>query len=213
MDAVLFNFNDLILVMTAVLSVMLACLLFIFHESDRRLSSYLLGTFLLLYALIPLDKVITYGAQFHLVALNASRNLFLIGNAALLLEGALLYLYVQSLTKKGFQLQRRHLLHLIPFVLYVIYAYILYYQYNDLTKYRLIVSLELFDHWSFKYFYLIRDSIRVGYGIAGIYALYEYRAVIRGKFSEIQRIDMQWLVSIVVGFLLYRAWMFIESLY
>jgi AraC-like DNA-binding protein len=213
MDAVLFNFHDMILIMTAVLSVMLACLLFIFHESERRLSSYLLGSFLLLYAIIPLDKVITYGTEFHLVALNTSRNLFLIGNAALLLEGVLLYLYVQSLTKKGFELQRKHLLHLIPLAIYLAYAYNLYYQYDDLTKYRLIVTLELFDHWSFKYFYLIRDSIRVGYGIAGIYALYEYRAVIRGKFSEIQRIDMQWLVSIVVGFLLYRAWMFIESLY
>jgi AraC-like DNA-binding protein len=173
MDAVLFNFHDMILIMTAVLSVMLACLLFIFHESERRLSSYLLGSFLLLYAIIPLDKVITYGTEFHLVALNTSRNLFLIGNAALLLEGVLLYLYVQSLTKKGFELQRKHLLHLIPLAIYLVYAYILYYQYDDLTKYRLIVTLELFDHWSFKYFYLIRDSIRVGYGIAGIYALYE----------------------------------------
>jgi AraC-like DNA-binding protein len=213
MNAVLFNFHDMILFMMAMLSVMLACLLFIFHETDKRISSYLLGSFLLLYAIIPLDKMITYGEEFHLVALNASRNIFLIGNAAMLLEGALLYLYVQSLTKKGFQLQQKHLLHLIPFAVYAVYAYILYYQYDDLTKYRLIVSLEVFNHWSFKYFYLIRDSIRVGYGIAGIYALFEYQAVIRGKFSEIQRIDMQWLVSIVVGFLLYRAWMFIESLY
>jgi AraC-like DNA-binding protein len=213
MDAVLFNFHDMILFMMAMLSVMLACLLFIFHETDKRISSYLLGSFLLLYAIIPLDKMITYGAEFHSVALNASRNIFFFGNAAMLLEGALLFLYVQSLTKKGFQLQRKHLLHLIPLVIYAIYAYILYYQYDDLTKYRLIVSLEIFNHWSFKYFYLIRDSVRIGYGIAGIYALFEYQAVIRGKFSEIQRIDMQWLVSIVVGFLLYRAWMFIESLY
>src|SRR5688500_8371245 len=166
MDAVLFNFHDMILFMMAMLSVMLACLLFIFHETDKRISSYLLGSFLLLYAIIPLDKMITYGAEFHSVALNTSRNIFFFGNAAMLLEGALLFLYVQSLTKKGFHLQRKHLLHLAPLAIYAIYAYILYYQYDDLTKYRLIVSLEIFNHWSFKYFYLIRDSVRIGYGIA-----------------------------------------------
>lgn len=203
----------MILFVTAILSGMLACMLFIFHATDRRLSNYLLGFFLLLYAVISLDKLITYGEEFRYVALETSTNLFLIGNAALLLEGPLLYLYVRSVSQKGFRLRRRHLLHLIPLLLYAAYAYALYYQYDDLTKYRLMVTLEVFNHWSFKYFNVIRDSLRVAYGIAGIYALFEYQAVIREKFSEIQKIDMQWLVSIVVGFLLYRAWMFIESTY
>lgn len=203
----------MVLFVTAVLSAMLACMLFIFHGADRRLSNYLLGLFLLLYAVISLDKLVTYGEEFRYVALEISTNFFLIGNAAFLLEGPLLYLYVRSVSKKGFRLRRRHLLHLIPLLCYVVYAYLIYYQYDDLTQYRLMVTLEVFNHWSFKYFNVIRDSLRVAYGIAGIYALFEYQAIIRERFSEIQKIDMQWLVSIVVGFLLYRAWMFIESMY
>ena len=92
MSAVIFNFHDVILLMTAVLSGMLALLLFVIHPSEKNPSNYLLGYFLLLYVIIPIDKLVTYGTAFKYVVLSLTPNLFLMGGGALLLEGPALYL-------------------------------------------------------------------------------------------------------------------------
>ncbi|GIX22401.1 MAG: hypothetical protein KatS3mg121_1184 [Gammaproteobacteria bacterium] len=213
MNQVLFNFHDMIHFVTAVLAGLLAVLLCLFPGNERRLSHYLLGAVLLMYAVIALDKLVTYSEEVRYVLLEHSTNWFLWGNAALLLEAPLLYGYVRTVADKRFRLEPKHLLHLVPCLLYLVYVWFLYYRYDELTEYRLMVGLGVYDHWTFKYFYLIRDSLRVAYGVAGIYVLFEYQRAIRQRFSEIDKIDMQWLVIIVVGFLLYRAWMFIESVY
>ena len=213
MSTVLFNFHDLVLLTTAVLSGLLACMLFVFQGPDRRISNYLLGAFLLLYAIVPLDKLITYGAEFRYVALEFSLDIYLFGNAALLAEGPLLYLYTRSVAQKEFKLTRYHLLHFIPVVLYFFYAYAMYYRFDEFTKYQLILKLEVFHHWSFSYFHGARDLLRMVYGVMSIYVLFQYQALIRERYSEVRKIDMQWLVRILFGFMIYRSWMFIESFY
>lgn len=213
MGAVIFNFNDVILLMTGVLSGMLALLLFISHVSEKRLSNYLLGSFLLLYVIIPIDKLITYSTAFKYVVLSINPNLFLMGGAALLLEGPVLYLYAKSVAQKNFSLTRRDSLHLIPLVLYLMYVYIMYFRFDASTKYELATTLKVFEHWSFKYFFAARDIIRIVYGILSVMVIVGYRREIRQQFSEIQKIDIQWLMFVVIGFLSLRIWMLLESLY
>jgi AraC-like DNA-binding protein len=200
------------LLMTAALSSMLALLLFS-HVSEKRMSNYLLGSFLLLYAIIPVDKLVTYSSAFKLFVLSISPNLFIIGGSALLLEGPVLYLYAKSVAKKNFQLRRYDSLHLIPFFLYLIYAYFMYFQFDAEAKYELATTLKVFEHWTFKYFFAGRDTIRIIYGILSLMVIIRYRQEIRQQFSEIQKIDMQWLMFVVIGFLSLRCWMLLESLY
>ncbi len=213
MSAVIFNFHDVMLLMTGVLSGMLALLLFVAHVREKRLSNYLLGYFLLLYVVIPLDKLITYSTAFKYFALSYTPNLFLMGGAALLLEGPVLYLYAKSIAQKNFTLNRYDLLHLIPLILYLLYAYIMYFRFDISTKYELATTLKIFEHWSFKYFFASRDLLRIAYGVLSVMVIVRYRSEIRQQFSEVQKIDMQWMMFVVIGFLTLRCWMLLESLY
>jgi AraC-like DNA-binding protein len=201
------------LLMTAVLSGLLAFLLFVSHVSEKRMSNYLLGSFLLLYVIIPVDKLITYSTAFKYAVLSMTPNLFLMGGAALLLEGPALYLYARSVAEKNFALQRRDFLHLIPVLLYLIYVYFMYFRFDVSTKYELATTLKVFEHWSFKYFFASRDIIRIAYGVLSVMVIVRYRREIRQQFSEIQKIDVQWLMFVVIGFLSLRCWMLLESLY
>ena len=213
MNAAVFNFHDLVLVMTAVMSGMLALLLFISNVSDKRQSNYLLGCFLLMYVIIPVDKLITYSTALKPAVLSISPNLFLMGGAALLLEGPILYLYARSVAEKNFTLHRRDLLHLIPLLLYLLYAYFMYFRFDAATKYELATTLKVFEHWSFKYFFLTRDIIRIIYGVLSVRVIILYRREIRQQFSEIQKVDIQWLMFVVIGFLSLRCWALLESIY
>lgn len=212
MSEVVFNINDLVLVMTAIMSGMLALFLAVFRSNAKGVSNYLLVGFMLLYVIIPIDKLITYGESFRAAVLTISPNLFLLGEIALFLEGPILFWYAKSLVYKEFRFRRSDLLHLIPLAIYLVYAYTMFYRFDAAYKVELISTLKVFEHWSFKYFFVFRDWTRVFYSVLALSVVLEYRAEIRERFSQLERIDMNWLLSLVVGFMILRIWMFLESL-
>ena len=100
MDKVLFNFHDLILIITA-----FECLLFgllVGITSAKNLKTLFFVSFLICYALITLHELVFWGERFRLWMLEISPNLFFIAGNAYFIEGALLYLFVKSLLIENF---------------------------------------------------------------------------------------------------------------
>jgi len=126
-----------------------------------------------------------------------------VGGSSYFLMMPFLYLYLRSLCYKDFQLRVAHLLHLAPFVIFVIFSYAAY-SFNSASP-RLASS-----------FFLNQNITRVesltheivlhlqifSYLIASSAVLIGYRRKLREIFSSLDRIDLQWCNILLAGFTL-----------
>lgn len=206
MKEVIFNTHDLVLLMTAWLCVLFAVLL-LTVKREKRQSNMLLAFFLLQQAAIPLDILVLFGEKFHDIALGWSPNLFYVFGFGYWLEAPFLLWYTRSLVYKDYQLTRRDLWYLLPFVAYLIYQILFYYRLEFAAKLQLQQEYDLFlaPHYM-NYVTLFREVFRAALGVICLIEIQRYRKHLRTNYSDIEQIDLSWLRLLVIGFLGIRAW-------
>ncbi|AWF80474.1 AraC family transcriptional regulator [Microbulbifer sp. A4B17] len=206
MDALLFNFHDIVLIMTSYQCALFALLLLVIRR-ERRFSNTLLALFLFSQAAIPLDILINFGDGFRSWSIETSPDLFFVFGAAYWLEGPLLLWYTRSLTREGFRISRLDLWYLLPFLLAVVFEYFSYWQFDSETKTAMLrgenlTTGSMFDHL----LGLARESLRVLFGVLCFFEVRRCRRQIRDNHSSIEKIDLTWLLVLIWGFLLVRIW-------
>ena len=206
MDRVIFNTHDVILLMTAYQCILFAFLLVTMH-GEKWLSNLLLALFLLQQAAIPLDILVSFGAQFRFIALEFSPNLFYVFGFGYWLEAPLLLWYTRSLVYKNYRLKQSDILYLLPFVAYLMYQMFFYYSLDFSAKKQLQEGYDLFvaPHYM-NYVTLFREIFRVILGLMCLYEIRRYRHHLKRNFSAIEKQDLSWLTILVVGFTGLRAW-------
>ena len=100
-QSVLFNFHDLILLMTAMQCLFFGILLFA-TNTQRLKSTLFLAAFLFAHALIPLNELIMWGAAFKAQVRESWPSIYFIPAVAYYIDGALLYFCIKSLIFKDF---------------------------------------------------------------------------------------------------------------
>ena len=128
-------------------------------------------------------------------------HIFYIGESFEFLLGPSLYLYARSLAYRDFKLNKRHALHLIPFVIHVIIMSTKFHIYGADTKLRLLQS------GLFSYFEYILNSTSIYlhfliYSAATLTIIYIYRSELKNLYSSIDKIKLSWLSLLVTGFIL-----------
>lgn len=206
MEETIFNTHDVVLLMTAYQCILFAILLLTVRR-ERRLTNTLLALFLLQQAAIPLDILISFGAEFRAIALEWSPNLFYIFGFGYWLEGPLLLWYTRSLVYKDYRLTARDLLYLIPFFLYLLHQILFYYSLDFGTKKDLQQGYDL--HYAphyMNYVTLFRELFRVALGVMCLLEIRRYGKHIKHNYSDIDKLDLSWLKLLVIGFLGIRIW-------
>jgi AraC-like DNA-binding protein len=206
MYSVIFNTHDVVLLMTAYQCILFAILLLTIKR-EKPLSNFFLAFFLLQQAAIPLDILISFGAEFRNVALNWSPNLFYVFGFGYWLEAPFLLWYTRSLIYKDYRLTKKDLVYLIPFFSYLIYQVLFYYQLELQDKQHLQEVYNLFSapHYM-NYVTLFREVFRAALGVICILEIKRYSQHIKTNFSDIERLDLTWLKILVIGFLVIRVW-------
>lgn len=206
MDRVIFNTHDVVLLMTAYQCILFAILL-VSANSEKRLSNIFLALFLLQQAAIPLDILISFGAEFRYVALEFSPNLFYVFGFGYWLEAPLLLWYTRSLVYKNYRLTRWDLFYLLPFFAYLIYQIFFYYGLEFTAKKQLQETYDLFIAPQYmNYVTLFRELFRVVLGILCLVEIRRYRRHLKHNYSAIEKLDLSWLTMLVVGFTVLRIW-------
>lgn len=206
MEMVIFNTHDVVLLMTAYQCILFAILL-LTVKREKHISNIFLALFLLQQAAIPLDILISFGAEFRHVALSWSPNLFYVFGFGYWLEGPFLLLYTRSLVYKNYKPTRRDYLYLIPFFAYLIYQILFYYSLNATAKFQLQAHYNLFLAPKYmNYVTLFRELFRVALGFLCLAEIKRYNDHIKTNFSNIDKIDLSWLKLLVLGFLAIRTW-------
>ncbi|NHN37184.1 AraC family transcriptional regulator [Pseudomaricurvus alcaniphilus] len=201
MGTVLFNLNDIVLLMTIVFAVVFSTML-ILGQAMNRMSVILLSGFMLSHALISVHELTYYAIQFRYEVLDLSPNLFFIGNFAYCLDAPFIYLYVKSITQKEFSLNRADALHLIPLGLFLVYMVVNYYGLEHAQKVDIIKSWTLTTSWHYVITETIIKVIRILYLAGCLKLINEYYEAHKGSRSELVSVEINWLKLLAKGFLL-----------
>jgi AraC-like DNA-binding protein len=211
MYQVIFNTHDVVLLMTAYQCILFALLLLTIKR-EKYIRNAFLAVFLLQQAAIPLDILISFGAEFRHIAIEWSPDLFYVFGFGYWLEGPLLLWYTRSLIYKDYHLRLKDIIYLLPFIAYAGYQLIFYYSLDVLDKktiqeqYDLTVAPQIMN-----YVTLFRELFRVALGVICLIEIKRYTQHIRTNFSDIDKIDLTWLKILVIGFLAIRFWAVLVS--
>lgn len=200
MDFVVFNFHDVILLMTAMLCGFFALLL-IATNPPKNISNYFLAAFLVAHAFIPLHELIMWGAEFKLQVRAHAPGIYFIGGFAYYLDAVLLYFYVKSLVFRDFRLRPIDFLHLLPLTLFSVSMLAVFYRFPAEVRLAWINSEE----FVYSQYYIGMDFfckfLRVGYCVAGFLLIFKYKDILKNTHSNIKKVDILWLKILVMGFL------------
>jgi len=201
MNQVVFNFHDVILLMTAMLCAFFALLL-ILTNPPKNIINYFLAAFLIAHACIPLHELILWGAEFKLSVRAHLPQIYFVGAFAYYLDAVLLYFYVKSLVFRDFQLRRKDYLHLLPFVLFALFMLFAFYRYPAATRLEWINSETFAYSPGYIGMDLLIKCLRIGYCLAGFLLIFKYKDLLKNTHSNIEKLDILWLKILVVGFTL-----------
>jgi AraC-like DNA-binding protein len=200
MNQVVFNFHDVILLMTAMLCVLFSALL-VATNPPKNISNYFLAAFLLTHAFIPLHELMMWGAEFKNTVRNNWPQIYFLAGFAYYLDAALLYFYVKSLIFRDFHIRTKDYCHLIPFALFAIFMGVAFYSHPFAERLNWIKN-EIFVY-SPQYITIdfICKVMRVIYCIACLRLILKYKSLLKATHSNIEKVDVSWLSLLVIGFL------------
>jgi AraC-like DNA-binding protein len=211
MYQVIFNTHDVVLLMTAYQCILFAILL-LSIKREKPISNFFLAFFLLQQAAIPLDILISFGAEFRNIALSWSPNLFYIFGFGYWLEAPFLLWYTRSLIYKNYKLTKKDWWYLTPFIVYLVHQLLFYYSLELKDKQHLQEMYDLFSAPQYmNYVTLFREIFRAALSVLCIIEIRRYVHHIKTNFSDIERLDLTWLNILVVGFLLIHLWAVLVS--
>ncbi len=120
----------------------------------------------------------------------------------LLLYGPLLWFYIKSLTTKNFKFKYFHLLHFLPFVIFLTLHYFNFLRLSAEEKILLTQNESFTTTIFFKIRGLSIAVFSIGYNIWALILLQKHRQNIESQFSNIEDLDLKWLKTFAIASLI-----------
>ena len=200
-SSVLFNFHDVILLMTAMQCLFCFLLLCLTIDRNKR-STLFLALFLLAHALIPINELVMWGAEFKMTARDLFPSLYFFPMVAYYIDGALLYLCFKALVFKDFSLTKIDLFHFIPLMAYITFIGLVFYSKPQEIRLEMINSESFVYSASYVYMEFLSKLIRVFYAFACFSLISRYSSRLQDTNSNMEKVHLSWLRALVIGFLL-----------
>ena len=182
LSSVLFNFHDVILLMTAMQC--LFCFLLLCITMDRNTKSTLfLALFLFAHALIPINELIMWGAEFKVTVRTMLPSLYFAPAIAYYIDGALLFLCFKALVFKNFSLAKTDLLHLIPLLTYILFIWLAFYSQPEYLRLDMISTESFVYSANYVYMEFFSKLVRVFYAIACYLLVSQYSSLLQDTNS------------------------------
>ncbi len=191
--------SSLLLVLSFIVLFQLAFVSYFLFSSrkGRRLSNYLLAFFFLSLGAGLMDFVLL-----KLEVFDRYQDFAFLLNSLVLLHPPLLYLYVQSLTRKGFRLKVSHLLHTWAVILGLGLLVPFYYLKSDEVQQFVLEGVQEGERSVFIVISIVGLIYEIAYLGAVKYELRNYRKRLRQHFSNTDKINLTWLNYMVNIFII-----------
>lgn len=199
----IFNIHDVVLLMTVA-----ECFLLVIFQAilpvKNKLANRLLSTFLLSIAITSACVLILWNDDVKLFELFDQHWLPYFLVIAQLMKGPLLLFYVVALTEDAFALARRHLLHLIPPAIAVLWLAVFQIDSTDL-RFRTLGMTETQRQIANGVWHFIK-IMPFFYALAAVNRVRLYRIGLHDQYSNFSSTEPTWLNTLSLGFLF--AWSF-----
>lgn len=169
-----------------------------FTKKESSVSDKILSGWLFLLGF----EFLTCGLDYEIYGQPLLSSSFLLFNPAL-------YLYVKSLTKAGFRLRLIQLLHLLPFIIFEVTAYILkeplsllsYFNKEGNFTYRIIFGTATIISWSV-------------YNPLSLLLVHKHRISLQNEISNIEKNEkLGWLLGVSIFYVVYCILAFILTIF
>lgn len=199
-QTVLFNFHDVILLMTVMQCFFFGTLLYI-TNTNRVKSTLFLTAFLFAHALIPANELMMWGAEFKMQVRQAWPSLYFIPEIAYYLDGALLFFCIKSLVFRDFTLKKVDFIHLLPLVAFIVFMLTMYYSHPYEERLQMLFSESFVYSSGYVGMELFSKVLRAFYAISCFVLISKYKSRLQDTHSNIEKVHINWLNGLVVGFL------------
>jgi len=193
--------------------VIFAVLLFWRWYEKRKISDLLLGLLLLILCYHRTTYTIGF-MDWYDTFRNTKINYYLIHFG--LSTGPLLYLYVKSVTTSGFKLDRIHLWHFLPQILFIVYRLFIFgYDASqpgfDSTQNGILMSG--FNNQIFEVFYGTFFKFQMVLYLAfTVQLFYQYRQKIYQYYSNAYQLELNWLRNFLAIYIILFVYDVVETL-
>lgn len=151
--------------------------------SKRRQSNHILSVFMFSNALLMIYFLVSILNIFNIPSISIFYYLL----------GPLMYLYVRSMCVKNFSLKPVEWLHGIVFAGMILFVF-------GNAIFLGETSGELWNYNEYLVSQIILHAQIVFYIVASILSIYKYRREIKNHFSALEKINLSWLLLIIVAF-------------
>ncbi len=117
------------------------------------------------------------------------------------LWGPALYFYLRSLLSKAFRFEKKHVVHIIPFILAWIYFMSVYHFRSAETKMEILSFIKHYFSVNQVIFVGILHILVAGYMCASLLILWRYRASLKHFYSTLEKVNFSWLSLVLFGFI------------
>jgi AraC-like DNA-binding protein len=208
-EVALFNINDISLLFSGFLALVLACLLFFSQPQGRIQKIYwqLLALFFFLGALRTLDTLLYSNINVRDSLALVSANFFFVFGLAFFLQGPLLLWFTRANMIRVFTLDRRCLLHLLPAACYLLFVYQIFHRLAPDQKLQYLHDwVHVVSDPYFEGLIWAQRLIVLGYSAFCVFQLYQYKCSLQSHYYELNKVDLHWLKLLLVGFFLVSSW-------
>lgn len=187
--------------MTAMQCLFFAVLLLV-TNTGKQPSTYFLAAFLFAHAFIPLHELVLWGAEFKFTVRELLPQVYFLGGFAYYLDGMLLFFCVKSLIFRDFSLRPRDTVHLLPFVLALLYMSAVFFRLPLEQRLELISSETLVYGWHYVLVEFLCKGLRVAYCLWSLLLIVKYTQRLKSTHSNVEKVDVTWIRTLVFGFML-----------
>ncbi len=166
------------------------------HGKGNKRNNSLLGVLFLLFAISWTDFTVrVMGVMLPLPLLH------LLDDGFFFLYGPVLYFYVQGVVYRDFAFKKRHIIHLLPYLLYTSYLTYHVFLLDAATQSEIAQKVDTMGLPAWIYVVGILPYLHiVAYLWFSRHTILQYQTVIREKFSSVDSINLEWLSFMVKAF-------------
>lgn len=171
-------------------------IIFLFtSRKGKKISNRILGLFFLLLAINIGDGILSIAGFYEKFPQWAHLE-----DGFIFLFGPLLYFYTCSVVYRDFAFQRKHIIHLVPFVVSSI-SLLTFYHIQSVSKQRFIESAVVRRELPPAFYFIVGLIYLhiIAYIIISLQKVLQYRDEIKQKFSSTYKINLEWLVFLLIS--------------
>lgn len=203
---VLFNFNDIALLLVIFNCLIFSCIL-LAVKRGKRSSNSLLALFILVFGLAALDTLIYWSAPLKQALFSDASTLFFVFKFGLLAQGPLLYLYTRSVIYTDFTFNTKTAWHFAPLVIFPLYLWAILSSLGESALHAGINDYDVYYENTLYRGLLVAQHLSIlSYGLLSYRLLAHYKVEIVHSHSNLDKVSRSWLQILIGGFLLLFFW-------